>query len=62
MDIILAILPWKLMRNVAINKREKLGAMVAMSMGVLYSPLPRFFPAVADWFFCGAAVEASAGW
>jgi hypothetical protein len=36
MDIVLAILPWKIVWNVAINKKEKLGALVAMSMGVLY--------------------------
>ena len=49
MDITLAILPWKIIWNVAINKREKFGAMVAMSMGVLYSPLPQFsFSAAAD--------------
>ncbi len=36
MDIVLAILPWKIVWNVAINKKEKLGALAAMSMGVLY--------------------------
>jgi hypothetical protein len=35
MDIVLAILPWKIVWKVAINKKEKLGAQVAMSMGVL---------------------------
>jgi hypothetical protein len=35
MDIVLAILPWKIVWNVAINKREKFGALAAMSMGVL---------------------------
>lgn len=35
MDIILALLPWKIIWTVAINKREKLGAMVAMSAGLL---------------------------
>ncbi|KAK4033022.1 hypothetical protein C8A01DRAFT_50312 [Parachaetomium inaequale] len=34
LDIVLAILPWKIIWNVTINKREKLGALVAMSMGV----------------------------
>ncbi|KAK4120726.1 hypothetical protein N657DRAFT_648913 [Parathielavia appendiculata] len=33
-DIVLAILPWKIIWNLTINKREKLGALVAMSMGV----------------------------
>ncbi len=36
MDILLAILPWKIVWKVAIHKREKFGALVAMSMGVLY--------------------------
>jgi hypothetical protein len=40
MDIVLAILPWKIVWKVAINKREKFGALVAMSMGVLYASLP----------------------
>ncbi|KXX74617.1 hypothetical protein MMYC01_208452 [Madurella mycetomatis] len=35
MDIVLALLPWKIIWVVAINKKEKLGALVAMSVGVL---------------------------
>lgn len=35
-DIALAILPWKIVWAVAICKREKIGALLAMSMGVLY--------------------------
>ena len=35
MDIVLALLPWKIIWTVSINKREKMGAMVAMSAGVL---------------------------
>jgi hypothetical protein len=35
MDITLAIIPWKIVWTAAINKREKLGALLAMSMGVL---------------------------
>jgi hypothetical protein len=35
MDIFLAFLPWKILWNVQINKREKLGALIAMSAGVL---------------------------
>jgi hypothetical protein len=34
-DIVLAMLPWKIIWNVSINKKEKLGALFAMSMGVL---------------------------
>ena len=35
MDIVLALLPWKIILTVAINKREKLGALVAMSVGIM---------------------------
>ncbi|KAK4124089.1 hypothetical protein N657DRAFT_376381 [Parathielavia appendiculata] len=35
LDIVLAILPWKIIWALTINKREKLGVMVAMSMGTL---------------------------
>lgn len=35
MDIVLALLPWKIIWAVTINKKEKLGALVAMSAGVL---------------------------
>ncbi len=35
MDIVLALLPWKIIWTVAINKREKLGALVLMSVGVM---------------------------
>jgi len=38
-DIVLALLPWKIMWAVTINKREKLGAMIAMSGGVMYVQL-----------------------
>ncbi|KAK4096768.1 hypothetical protein N658DRAFT_435379 [Parathielavia hyrcaniae] len=34
LDIVLAILPWKIIWALTINKREKIGVMVAMSMGV----------------------------
>ncbi|KAK4459330.1 hypothetical protein QBC42DRAFT_232002 [Cladorrhinum samala] len=34
MDIVLAILPWKIIWNLTINKQEKVGALAAMSMGV----------------------------
>jgi len=34
-DVVLAMLPWKIIWNVSINKKEKLGALFAMSMGVL---------------------------
>ncbi len=35
MDIVLALLPWKIVWKVAIDKKEKIGALFAMSMGVL---------------------------
>ncbi|TLD07081.1 hypothetical protein PgNI_10907 [Pyricularia grisea] len=34
MDIILALLPWRIIWKLTINKKEKLGVMVAMSMGL----------------------------
>jgi hypothetical protein len=35
MDIVLALLPWKIIWTITIKKRERIGAMVAMSTGVL---------------------------
>ena len=35
MDIVLAILPWKIIWSLTMNRKEKAGVMVAMSMGVL---------------------------
>ncbi|GAB1317733.1 Rhodopsin domain-containing protein [Madurella fahalii] len=35
MDIILALLPWKIIWDLTINKKEKLGVLVAMSTGIL---------------------------
>ena len=37
MDIVLALLPWKIVWTITINKREKVGALIAISMGVLYA-------------------------
>ncbi|KAH6620878.1 hypothetical protein B0J18DRAFT_480288 [Chaetomium sp. MPI-SDFR-AT-0129] len=34
LDLILTVLPWKIIWGVAINKKEKLGALIAMSCGV----------------------------
>ncbi|ORY61555.1 uncharacterized protein BCR38DRAFT_476275 [Pseudomassariella vexata] len=34
MDIVLALLPWKMLWNLNMSKKEKLGALCAMSMGV----------------------------
>lgn len=36
MDIILALLPWKIVWAAAIFKTEKIGALLAMSLGILY--------------------------
>jgi hypothetical protein len=36
MDFTLALIPWKLLWGLPIQKKEKFGAAVAMSMGVLY--------------------------
>jgi hypothetical protein len=35
MDMVLALLPWKIIWAITINKREKLGALVAMSGGIM---------------------------
>ena len=37
MDIVLAIVPWKIIWILTMNRKEKVGVMVAMSMGVLYA-------------------------
>ncbi|KAH8888517.1 hypothetical protein GQ53DRAFT_724516 [Thozetella sp. PMI_491] len=34
MDIVLAIVPWKIVWTLSMNKREKAGVMIAMSMGI----------------------------
>lgn len=39
MDIVLALLPWKLIWNLQMQKKEKLAVAFAMSMGVLYVSL-----------------------
>jgi hypothetical protein len=35
MDIVLALLPWSIVWNLQMKKKEKIGVAVAMSMGVL---------------------------
>lgn len=35
MDITLALLPWKIILSMTMNRREKIGVLIAMSMGVL---------------------------
>jgi len=35
MDIVLALLPWSVVWNLQMRKKEKIGVAVAMSMGVL---------------------------
>ncbi|KAK5654249.1 hypothetical protein OQA88_7424 [Cercophora sp. LCS_1] len=39
-DITLAILPWRIIWTVAINKKDKIGALLAMSMGVFAGIMP----------------------
>lgn len=34
-DIVLALLPWKIVWEATIVRREKVGALIAMSMGVV---------------------------
>lgn len=35
MDIVLAFVPWKMIWALTMNRKEKIGVLVAMSMGVL---------------------------
>jgi hypothetical protein len=35
MDIVLAVVPWKIIWTLTMNKREKTGVLIAMSMGIL---------------------------
>lgn len=35
MDVVLALLPWKIIGGLVMSRKEKIGVMVAMSMGVL---------------------------
>lgn len=35
MDILLATIPWWIINRRSLNKKERLGVLVAMSMGVL---------------------------
>ena len=35
LDTVLAFLPWKIILGATINKKERIGALLAMSMGVL---------------------------
>jgi hypothetical protein len=35
MDIVLAVLPWKIIWPLTMNKTEKIGVLLAMNMGVL---------------------------
>jgi hypothetical protein len=34
-DILLALLPWKIISPIVTNKRETIGVLIAMSMGVM---------------------------
>jgi hypothetical protein len=35
MDFFLALLPWKILWNLQMNNRDKIGLAIAMSMGIL---------------------------
>ncbi len=37
LDVVLAFLPWKIIWMATINRKERIGALIAMSMGVLYA-------------------------
>lgn len=38
MDFVLALLPWKIVWNLQMKKKEKFGVATAMSLGVVYVP------------------------
>ncbi len=40
MDFVLAIVPWLLIWGVQMRTHEKVGLVIAMSLGVLYVPSP----------------------
>jgi hypothetical protein len=42
MDIVLAVVPWRIIWSLTMNKKEKSGILIAMSMGILYASPPRF--------------------
>jgi hypothetical protein len=49
MDFVLALLPWSLLWKLQMNKREKVGIVVAMSMGIMSvtpKPLLSLLPAI----------------
>ncbi len=61
MDIILALLPWKIVWHVAIDKKEKIGALFAMSMESCESiadNLPRRWPSWVRLTSCLVALES----
>lgn len=39
-DIVLALLPWQVLSKLQMNRREKIGAGIAMSMGLMYVTVP----------------------
>jgi hypothetical protein len=41
MDFVLAALPWTFLYNLHLRKREKVGILIAMSMGTMSAALPR---------------------
>jgi hypothetical protein len=56
LDIVLTLLPWKIVWNVAINKKEKIGALIAMSMGVLYAAQSLFHLVIPSYqFLCSSS-------
>ena len=40
MDLALSILPWKLLWSLQMQKKEKIGVIIAMSMGLVYVRSP----------------------
>jgi len=40
MDIVFALIPWKILLPLRLSRKEKWGCVIAMSMGVLYVSSP----------------------
>ncbi|KXX74856.1 hypothetical protein MMYC01_206697 [Madurella mycetomatis] len=61
MDIVLAILPWKIIWTLTMNKKEKFGVLVAMSMGIFAGVTSIIkitqLPSISDSTFTESATE-----
>ncbi|KAI0539119.1 hypothetical protein GGR58DRAFT_266373 [Xylaria digitata] len=61
MDILLALLPWKIIWNMDMSRKERFGAICAMSLGLLYKPPPNPLPSSGRPAKCFIDLICSAG-